>query len=104
MKLFIISTALIITLIISILFAVFNIKFSLDEDDVDNDEECKRWKPSLNENNSFEDWKINLKELSNYQTNELFKIKILKKVDESCEKNLVTRGQPCEGLIFLKIY
>ncbi len=39
--LFILSTALITTLIISILFADFNIKFNLDDDHVDNDEECK---------------------------------------------------------------
>jgi len=40
--LFILSTVLITSLIISIIFGIFNIKFSLDEDNVDNDEECKR--------------------------------------------------------------
>ena len=101
--LFILSTVLITSLIISIIFGIFNIKFSLDEDNVDNDEECKRWKYPLNQYNTVEDWEIGLKELNYYQTKELFKIKILKKVDDSCEKNLVTRGQPCEGLIFLTI-
>ena len=54
-------------------------------------------------NNKGEDWEINEKESNKYQTNKLCKKIMKKKVDESCEKNLVTRGQPCEGLIFLKI-
>ena len=39
---FILSAVLITTLIISILFAVFSIQFSLNDEHADNDEECKR--------------------------------------------------------------
>ena len=90
-----ISLAIASTVVLGIIFAVLNIKFVIDEGD-DDDDDCKIWKRTFNIKPTLEPIGLYGKQSEEFDEELIFE-KIIINLDESCNKMLVIRGQPCEG-------
>ena len=82
-----ISLAIASTVVLGIIFAVLNIKFVID---------CKIWKRTFNIKPTLEPIGLYGKQSEEFDEELIFE-KIIINLDESCNKMLVIRGQPCEG-------